>query len=415
VQLDNPTEIPKSSVLEIIINPCTNPPSLNPLTNFEFYTGDSDFNTINQQKEGITLETSAPGTFLNSGDYISKVEILDGKTMVDLTGVTYRWTMYFSNDLPRKSKVFITFPSSWNLSPKPTIQCSFGCEFTNEALTFEPSTNTLQLLQGFESPNSYLNAPGPVTFDLIGMNNPPTTAKQSFTVTTYNTDGNIYKIDESLSIFTLSFTTGKITILSILPTQSEIMLTTAPYRVTFKTEHDILPTYKLVMKMAPGTEVQQKSGCAVIGTIGPSYTCNADASNNEIVVAKMTDTKIVAGSIIEFTVDAITNPSNFDDPGEAFFKLQLDDGLIDEGYYTMSSGLFTASTIDSMSVYAHDRTSGAYPVKYSFTMTPKARVAKGAYILLTLPKEVSPFDVQNMQRACGSSPLSGFSNNRITC
>jgi len=53
------------------------------------------------------------------------------------------------------------------------------------------------------------------------------------------------------------------------------------------------------MKMAPGLIVQQKSGCAIIGSvIASTYQCNADASNNEIVVQKMTETKILAGTLI---------------------------------------------------------------------------------------------------------------------
>jgi len=71
-------------------------------------------------------------------------------------------------------------------------------------------------------------------------------------VTTYNTDGNIYKIDESTGLFFLEFTTGKLTIVDIKPNFSEIMLTTGTYTVSFRAEHDIEPTYKLTMKMAPG-------------------------------------------------------------------------------------------------------------------------------------------------------------------
>jgi len=86
-----------------------------------------------------------------------------------------------------------------------------------------------------------------------------------------------------------------------------------------------------------------------------------------------------------FTVDAITNPGNFEDTGSAAFTMTFGDGKIDEGTYTMASNLFTPSTITSMSIYAHDRTAAFFPVKYSFTLTPKARVAKGSYIIITLP------------------------------
>jgi len=75
--------------------------------------------------------------------------------MVAEIDVTYRFSIYFGNDIPRRSKVYLTFPSTWILDYKPVVNCTFGCAFVNDALTYEPSSNTLQLLQGFESASSY--------------------------------------------------------------------------------------------------------------------------------------------------------------------------------------------------------------------------------------------------------------------
>jgi len=155
-------------------------------------------------------------------DEVSFVEVLDGMTMVGVSDVTYRFTVYTTNDIPRKTKVYITFPTNWkldcaNFPYQAPPMCLLGCAFTDVAIQCEAATNTLQLLQGFEGDDQYLYAPGPFIFDLKGMTNPPTTETQPLTMTTYNTDGTIYKIDESTNVFSLSFTTGLITVTSIVP------------------------------------------------------------------------------------------------------------------------------------------------------------------------------------------------------
>jgi len=63
----------------------------------------------------------------------------------------------------------------------------------------------------------------------MGMENPGTTSRKSFTLTTYNTDGEIYKIDEASEIFYLEFTVGAIKCLEIVPTLNEIMLADVAY------------------------------------------------------------------------------------------------------------------------------------------------------------------------------------------
>jgi len=74
----------------------------------------------------------------------------------------------------------------------------------------------------------------------------------------------------------------------------------------------MLPKQTLTITMAPGLIVMQKAGCAVVGTfINPAYTCNADASNNLIVINDFVTSTFTAGLTLTFTVDAITNPSNF--------------------------------------------------------------------------------------------------------
>ena len=53
--------------------------------------------------------------------------------------------------------------------------------------------------------STYRSAPGPLIVDLTNFNNPATTNRLYFAVTTYNEDGAVYKIDESANRFFLDF------------------------------------------------------------------------------------------------------------------------------------------------------------------------------------------------------------------
>lgn len=87
--------------------------------------------------------------------------------------------------------------------------------------------------------------------------------------------------------------------------------------------------------------------------------------------------------------------------GTATFVLETNrGGLIDEGSYTMASGLFEPSTISAFSVEALDLTAGKYPVTYRFTVTPKSRVTQGAYFILKMPDQVTPYSSGTLNDAC---------------
>lgn len=98
---------------------------------------------------------------------------------------------------------------------------------------------------GFETQFSYTSAPGPVIFSMLGLTNPPTTAPKSFTVSSYNVEGNLYPIDRSDNLFTLTYTTGVITVYSITCNNPEINSKTGTWTINMTAQHDIEPTYLL--------------------------------------------------------------------------------------------------------------------------------------------------------------------------
>ena len=80
---------------------------------------------------------------------------------------------------------------------------------------------------------SYVHAPGQVIFDLNGMTNPISIAKEYFQMTTYEMEGATeYKIDETGSLFFLEFTMGAVYGKSVFPSDPTIFSSLGRYNFT---------------------------------------------------------------------------------------------------------------------------------------------------------------------------------------
>ena len=76
-------------------------------------------------------------------------------------------------------------------------------------------------------------APAQVEFDLEGLTNPISIAKEYFQLSTYDMNGvTEYKIDNSGSLFFLEFTMGKVFGKSIYPTVRTIFSSAGAYNFT---------------------------------------------------------------------------------------------------------------------------------------------------------------------------------------
>ena len=151
-------------------------------------------------------------------------------------------------------------------------------------------------------------------FDIKGFNNPPTTEKIYYEVTTYHLDSKVYDIDSSDSKFYVEAATGTISIASFTPNQTEIYYSDGEYQVTMTAEHDIVAGYQLKFTFPSAFGVVQNSGCIVTG-LGSSYTCSADGTNKIITVANAVDSTVVGGTAITFVITAVQNPGIFTSPG----------------------------------------------------------------------------------------------------
>jgi hypothetical protein len=217
VTISNSVEIPMNNIIELVVSDIKNPPSLNPITNFQMKTGDATFNVIDEQITGIYLRTLLPGPAIydTSANQLSAIAVVGANaaavaanSKVSTPMVDYQVTMYFTNNIPINSKLYIQYPTAWSVADasfvQPTVTCQLYCDITNSGIivTKNNADNTLIVTNMF---TGFQNAPGPLTFTMVGNTNPATTARMYFTITTYNEDGAVYKIDESSSLFYLDF------------------------------------------------------------------------------------------------------------------------------------------------------------------------------------------------------------------
>jgi len=198
-------------------------------------------------------------------------------------------------------------------------------------------TNRLEFWNGFEQDYHFRIAPGPVIFEVGGFTNPAATDKVRFTVTTVTFDTDIFLIDKS-DAFTLKFTTGKLTIASVVPTDKVIFSSNGSYKIKFKAQHTIRPEYILEVTWPKEFAVLQSSDCKVKGTAADlpipfDYSCAADAASRRITIKKFVMRATSAGSI-KLEVDSVQNPGNYEIPGVIKFMLRNgEEGPIDSGEF----------------------------------------------------------------------------------
>lgn len=138
-----------------------------------------------------------------------------------------------------------------------------------------------------------------------------------------------------------------------------------------------------------------------LAPINPGFSCNADGAFNQIVLTNWLANAIPAGTEVKVAFSGVTNPADFVELSKATVTLgTLTAGNIDQGFFTFSGNLFTKSYITYFVARAEDLTSGKFPVRYTFELQPKGRIAQGAYIVINLPPGIKPSDNDAMQRSC---------------
>jgi hypothetical protein len=229
-------------------------------------------------------------------------------------------------------------------------------------------------------------------------------------------DEDVWAIDTSATAFYLDFKTGVITVSEVIATDDVIYSQTGDYKIAFAAEHDLSPTDVLTIDWPRTFAVQQNSACVISGLLTKTYKCVADASLNRVVVRDFLAEILPGGTAIAFTLKTtVKNPGDFEVPGILTFGTAASaGGLIDSGTFTYA-GVFKPSYIEAFSADALNKTAGATPVTYTFTLRPHTRVATGAYLIMDIPADIRVESAAAMIRQCPKGPVTGFSSNYISC
>ena len=87
-----------------------------PITDLSILTQDGELNSIDSCT-GAAIQTDQVGEFQLKQGAQSVIEIENGNDMVEATGVKLKVTLFPANDIPKESKIFMTFSAAdWKLN-----------------------------------------------------------------------------------------------------------------------------------------------------------------------------------------------------------------------------------------------------------------------------------------------------------
>ena len=127
----------------------------------------------------------------------------------------------------------------------------------------------------------YVIAGNSVVWKMKGFTNPALVSSLSFGVTTINYDASDYKIDESSTLFSTTYTGGFINVSSIIP-ENTVIGETGSYIFTWASEHATTSEYVIVITLPDTVDVNSKFGCTISGLEDyvTNYGCLSDGSVN---------------------------------------------------------------------------------------------------------------------------------------
>jgi len=326
MRLDNSEPIIAGTRLRITVEPITNPPNLKPLTGWTFYTADTldheddpahDLFAIeacvsDECRGQMTLTNEVLGAFAAGTKVIFQPGREEEDSLVSETGIHYQFLLALTNALPVDGRVVIEWPADWPQSYEPserfTVECLTRslCGYDAQGLQSDADVTGVWLssLTFTDSKDSDGNAypmvfPGGAAGELLllvgAFTNPAFSGSKTFTVRTESLDalGALWGIDESTDPFTLDFTTGVLTITSVLPTIPTIASVKGAYTIAMEAQHAPQATDELVISW-PLTFPLQSAAC-VATTVRPSgvtdlITCSHDLGTNTTILSGFAET-----------------------------------------------------------------------------------------------------------------------------
>jgi hypothetical protein len=153
--------------------------------------------------------------------------------------------------------------------------------------------------------------------------------------------------------------------------------------------------------------------------LASTYSCKADANNNQIVLQNYMDADATGGTTFDLYISSIRNPGDYSTPGAVYMTYETTSGgQVDYGSFsswTDGATLFENSFIETFTVSSSSLMSSDTPVVYYFNLGPYSRVTQGCYLVVDLPVELEVSNINSLARGCSDGDISGFSYSVLTC
>lgn len=368
-----------AGTIQFGIEGVTNPSSTATTSSFTVSTHpDSTFLfLIDQITTGITLTPQAAQL---SSVIVSPASMITGDVTI------YTFTIVTTTVISVNGFLTIAFPTGVSISSTSTAQSTctrltgfntnnFGCTCTSSSITVS---------NGFQS--GTFN-PGTLSFSIGSIINPPSTKRyQSFTVSTFDSSGNM--IDTATSGVFVQVTTANTLAAASISLSNFVngALSTYTISLTITNTHD--SGSKVIVTPPTGVTFSTTSStCAPVSSNISGVACSEISSNIEAILT-LTSTQ-AKGSVLSFTISNVKNPPTTQPTSTFMIYTYTSDGFfIDKRESGISISTTTAATITDIFIIASDSKIGV-TTDYTISYTPSNTHPVGSSITVNIPTEFS--------------------------
>ena len=179
--------------------------------------------------------------------------------------------------------------------------------------------------------------------------------------------------------------------------------------------HDLETTYGIRLVFPDSFIVMDVRSCSFTG-YESRYQCLTIPDENTIEITDFLAEDITADTLIEFTIDSVISPGNFDATEDiSILTFDSNGAQIDAGTVYLEARYLTEGNITDFRVSTQSVTVGDYPVTYDFVVTPNGEMTYQSTLKIVLPDQITILDRNDFETSCGEN-LYGFTNeDGISC
>ena len=138
--------------------------------------------------------------------------------------------------------------------------------------------------------------------------------------------------------------------------------------------HDLETTYGIRLVFPDSFIVMDVRSCSFTG-YESRYQCLTIPDENTIEITDFLAEDITADTLIEFTIDSVISPGNFDATEDiSILTFDSNGAQIDAGTVYLEARYLTEGNITDFRVSTQSVTVGDYPVTYDFVVTPNGEM-----------------------------------------